>query len=432
MSAVVAPEDIVLIEDHSRPIETFVLSLPVGCLHDPPGKEGLAYLTGQMLLRGAGSRDHAAFVDEIDFLGSSLSVGTSRERTSVSGDALTRNLDAIEGLVADLLGAPHFDPAELDKLRRQTIAELAQVQDNDSALGHRFFARALFGEHPYGRPLKGTEESLARIGIDDVRAFFAERFVTQGAIVGVAGDIGRERLDAFLAATLGRLPQRAAEVPTVPACAVQEGYRLVLVDKPERSQTQVFIGHVTLDANHEDFFPLLVAQTIFGGTFTARISHEIREKRGWSYGAYSYLSADRHLGTFTIRFYPATGDTVPAIVLADQMFSELVRDGISESEVDFAKSYLSNSHCFAIDTPERLLSERLSAKLNGRPDDFVESFVARVNAVTREAANAAVRRHLRPDAQVAAVVATAAELKPALEAWERVTSLETVDYKSQP
>lgn len=430
MNAIVPAEDVILIEDHSRPISTFVLSLPVGSLDDPPGKEGLAYLTGQMLLRGAGARDHAAFVDEIDYLGASISVGTGRERSSVSGDALTRNLDAVEGLVGDLLGAPHFDAAELDKLRRQTIAELAQVQDSDAALGNRFFARAMFEEHPYGRPLKGTEQSLARITLDDVRAFFAERFISGGAVVGVAGDVGPERLDAFLAATLGRLPARHAAKAAIPPCPTPDGYRLVLVDKPERSQTQVFIGHTTIGANHPDFFPLLVAQTIFGGTFTARISHEIREKRGWSYGAYSYLSADRHLGTFTIRFYPATADTVPAIVLADQMFAELVRDGVTADEVDFTKSYLANSHAFSIDTPERLLSERLSARLNGRPDDFVETFVARVEAVTREQANAALRAHLSPGAQVASVVATAAELRPALEAWGRVTALETVDYRS--
>ncbi|TNF34905.1 MAG: insulinase family protein, partial [Deltaproteobacteria bacterium] len=177
-----------LVEDRGRAISTWILSLPVGALLDPPGKEGLAYLTGQMLLRGAGGMDQARFADELDYLGSTLSVGTGRERTTISGDALSRHLDDFEALVAAMLNEPVLDAEELEKLKRQTVAELVQVRDNDAALGQRFFLRRLFAGHPYGRPVKGTEASIPTIDIADVRAFYRERFVAGGALLGASGD----------------------------------------------------------------------------------------------------------------------------------------------------------------------------------------------------------------------------------------------------
>jgi len=421
-----------VVPDRTRAIGSWILYLPVGSLHDPPGKEGLCYLTGQMLLRGAASRDHAAFTDELDFLGSSLSVGVGRERTSVSGDALTRNLHAFEGLVRDLLTEPRFEAAELDKLRRQTKADLAHVRDNDGALGQRFYSRALFETHPYSRPLKGTEATLDAITIDDVRRFYGEHFGRDDLIAAAAGDVDAARLEAFVERTTAPLPAQSPRPVAVPPRVTEPGYRVVLVDKPERSQTQCFVGQLTASTSTPDYFPLLVGQTIFGGTFTSRLSHEIREKRGWSYGAYSFLSTDRHLGTFTLRFYPSVADTVPALELADALFRALVDEGVTAEEVAFAKSYLANGHAFSIDTAERRLSELLGAHLQRRPADFVDTFVARVEAVTRDEVVDAIRRHLTPDRLVAAIVATASTLGAALDAWGRPTSMETVDYRAVP
>ncbi len=421
-----------LVEDHSRAIGSLVLSLPVGSLHDPPGKSGLSYLTGQMLLRGAGGMDHGALLDELELLGSALSVGVGRSRTSVSGDALSRNVDAFEGLVSAILAAPALEEAELDRLKRQTLAEIAQVRDSDSALGQRFFVKDLFEGHPYGRPLKGTEATVRSITIDDVRAFYRDKYAAGGVVVAAAADLTRERVAAFIERTVARLPADAPAPLEVPPIATPRGFNLTVVDKPERSQTQCYLGHITLDANHEDFFPLLVAHTAFGGTFTARLSREIRDKRGWSYGAYSYLSTDPNLGTFTMRFYPSTADAVPAMSLADELFRALTRDGVTDAEADFAKRYLANSHAFSVDTAERRVSELLSARLNGRPADFVDTFVARIEAVTTERINAAIRAHLHPEAVTAAIVGTASDLEASLAAWERPTSTRVFDYRTDP
>ena len=182
------PREILLVEEHTLPIVVVNLVLRAGALADPVGKEGLAFLTAQMLTRGAGALSQEAIADALDFLGSSLSASVGRETMGLGGDALVRNLDTFVGLMARVLLEPTFPADELDKVKRQTLAELAQVRDNDSALCQRAFVRTLFAGHPYGRPAKGTEESIARITRDDLVAFHAEHYRGSDVLVGAAGD----------------------------------------------------------------------------------------------------------------------------------------------------------------------------------------------------------------------------------------------------
>jgi zinc protease len=407
------------------------LVLEAGAIHDPPGKEGTAYLTGQMLLRGAGSLNQAAIAEELDYLGSALGVRVGRDVTTVSGDALTRNFDAFEKLCALLVTQPTFSDDELEKLKRQTVAELIQVRDSDSALGQRFYVRRLFEAHPYGRAAHGTEASIPTITRDDVVAFYTKHYRQGGAMVGAAGDLDAERLRGFIERTLGALPTGGTGEPPIPPAPQPKGIRVLLVDKPERTQTQVYVGHPTLAATHPDYLPLLVAHTLFGGTFTATLSQEIREKRGWSYGAYSYLSGDKHLGTFSLRFYPAVKDTVPALRLATELYQALVKEGATEEQVEFARRFLVQSHPFSIDTAERKVHELLAALLQGHPADWLDHFPERVGAVTTAEVNAAMKRHLTPDDLLVVVVATAADLEADIAAWGQALRIDKVDYRAE-
>ena len=280
------------ISDETRPLVTAASVLPLSILHDPLGQEGLTYLTTQMLTRGAGDYDRAALHEELDLLGAQLHVSTSRNGTTVSGDVLSRNLDAYQELVATVLTKPRFDAEEFAKLKRQTLAEIEQIRDHDDALGSRFFIRELFQDHPYGRPSMGTEASLGQIELSHVVDWYERYLGGETLIHAGCGDLSAERMSAFIAGTVGQLGP--AQVPTVeiPVARPIGGRHVTLVDKPGRSQTQVFMGQPTLQATHPDYIPLMVGNTIFGGTFTARLSHEIREKRGWSYGVSSSVAAD--------------------------------------------------------------------------------------------------------------------------------------------
>jgi zinc protease len=419
----------ILVPEHNLPIVVASAVLRTGSLFDPEGMEGLAYITGQMLTRGAGGMSREEIAEALDQIGSSLGVSVSRDIISVGGDALSRYLDRFQGLVTRIMTEPTFPQDELERLKGQVIDDLLEVRENDAALGQRAFLLALFEGHPYGRLLKGRESSISRIAQADVKTFYEDRFHQHDALFAAAGDVTAERLDAFTAETAGRLPSLGADLPDVPSIATGEGYAIHLVDKPERSQTQVFLGHDSVTIHHPDYLPLMVAQTIFGGTFTSRMSAEIREKRGLSYGAYSYLTADRWLGTFMMRFYPAVKDTIETLDLCDTLFRAFVEDGATEEEVSFAKRYLVHTHVFSLETAERRLQEQVSCILHGHTEDWLTGYTARIEALSIDDVNGAIRRHLKPDRLIAGVVATARELSGPLERWGRVTSMSTRSYR---
>lgn len=403
-----------LVENHDHPYFTFNLGVRSGSLADPPGKEGLAYLTANMLLRGTARRTQARIVEDIDLLGSMLDLSVGKEATIVRADALKRNLDGLSDILADILGASSFPESELDKLRRQTQAELKDLRNHDEYLARHFFHQALYDGHPYGRPGKGTESSLERVTRADVVAFFEGLFRTDSSFVAASGALTGAELDDLVARTLGDLPGGAAQEAAFPAVVPARGRSLVLVDKPDRTQTQVVVGHHTVDANDPDYFPLLVANTVFGGTFTARLSREIREKRGWSYGAYSYFSPSRRSGTFSVRFYPNNENTAAAIELALTLLEQLAEDGITEEELAFATSYLINQFPFKIDTTPKRIEQLMTGELLGWPADFLDRYMDDVGGVTLEAANAALRRHIHPRDLVITVVGTASLIRDGL------------------
>jgi len=420
----------ILVSDRARPFATLGLGFPRGSLLDPPGKAGLAYLTGSMLMRGARGMDRQAIADTIEGLGSTLDVSVGRDHATVWGDGLTRNQAKFTAVIAQVLQEPTFPEAELEKLKRETLAEIAQLRDDDASLGQRFFVRAMFPGHAYGRPIKGTEETLAAITREDCAALHRDLFTRERGLIGAAGNVDEaemERLEQLLAAPL---PLSGRPDPLIADAVKQPGYRVVLIDKPDRTQTQVFIGHLAPDGLHPDFLPLQIGQTVFGGTFTARLSHEVREKRGWSYGAYSYLAGDRRLGTFSVRFYPTEKDTVPALQLVDTMLQEFKKDGPTDAEIAAAQSYLQNGHVFSVDTASRRLSELASAYLLGHGDDYVDQTVERLKAVTADHIRRAVQTYTEPDDVTVAVVCTAKNLTPELEAWGRAKSIEVIDWKT--
>jgi zinc protease len=426
-----AAQDILLVEDRTRPLSTMSMSLSGGQLADPAGQEGLAFLTSQMLTRGTARHTQAELSEALDTMGSHLGVSVARETTSVIGDALTRNFDEFEALVTEVLCEPTFPEEELSRLKRQTIAELKQVRDNDAALAKRFFVRGFYEEHPYGRPLRGTEESLDRISRDDVVRFYETHYSSHGAISGACGDLTLERFTSYIETTAGELPAGPqASVAVQSPMDWKPGYRLDLIDKPERSQTQVFIGHPTLHANHDDYIALYLAHVIFGGTFTARLSQEIREKRGWSYGAYSYLHGDRHLGTFILRFYPGLGDTIPALEVADQLLSDYHADGPTEEELENARRYIVNSHPMSLETAEERLHEQLACRMLGRDPSWLETFIPAIKALTLDDLNRVIKAHLTPNDVLTTVVCTADGVKEQLAAWGRPQTTRVLGYES--
>ncbi len=413
-----------VIEDRDLPYVAFAVDLYAGAHSDPEGKEGLARMAGEMRVRGTEAFTREQLAEALDGLGSALNVSVRRRVTSIRGDVAREHLDRFCEILSEVLWRPTFPEEEVQKLKRQTLSELEAIRDDDGALARRALARTLFKGHPWGRPLMGDETSVAAIERDDLVAWHEANTTTASMIVSASGAVSAGELrEALLRAFPDELPTHELDASSDPEVEPPEGRVVVLVDKPERTQTQVLLGHMAPSVSHPDQLPLVVGNTAFGGTFTARLMQEVRVKRGWSYGAYSRVSSGKELGAFQVSFYPKTEDTAPALELVLSMLEDLKDKGLDPAEVDFARQHRTQAFPFQLETHGRRLSLLLDARFLGRPKDWVRSYEERVSAVTSEQVASALQRCVHPDNMVIAVTCTAADVMESIRALPGVSKV---------
>ncbi len=396
------------------PFVSVVISFRSGSVHDPAGREGLSRVTARMLRRGCEGYTKEKIEETIDSLGGEFGADTLMSGTTVSFEIIRRSLGAIADLVATMLAKPTLDEEELARLLRESRAELIESRDSDRLLAGRAFRRTLFANHPYGRRAAGTLDTLDKITKADVEAFYKRHYTRRNAVVAISGDVSQADAEALAERLLAGLPEGALMADGAGPPPPPVGRRLVIVDKPERSQVQMIAGGLGTHPRDDDHIPLLVANTVFGGTFTSRLMQEVRVKRGWSYGASSRAGFDRQRDAFAMSAAPAAADAPACLTLMLDLLSAWRKDGITEAELDFTKKYIVRSHAFEIDTARKRVHQKLERALYDLPDDYHATFLDKVQSVDLAAANAAVRHRVSEDDLVIGVVGTNAEVGEAL------------------
>lgn len=415
---------------HDLPIVHFQVILLTGSLLDPVGKEGLTRITARLLRRGTQQRDTRAIEERIDSLGGELGIETSPSYIRVSGSVIKRSLSPMLALVGELLNTPSLAENELALLKRETHAALIELTDSDSALASTFFRRTLFRGHPYGRPSIGTHKTLDALTLDDVQSTYRERIAGAQRMVGFAGDITRAEAENLVAAHLSQHSSSSVPRPLAPEPEQRTGRHLLIVDKPERTQTQIQIGRLGTHPHDPDHTAFAVGNAVFGGTFTSRLMRAVRSERGWSYGASSRLGIDRVRESFGMWTFPAADDAAPCIALELELLERWIDEGITDDELSFVKSYLVKSHAFSIDTPDKRLEQALELPLIDLPPDYFSGYLQRVAAVTRSEVNDAIKRRMSARDLTLCVVGTEADLGARLRELPGLASVETVAFDS--
>jgi len=420
----------VLLEtSRALPLVSISVGLKSGALLDPNGKEGATRLLSRLMRRTAGGLDANVIDTRIDSLGASLGADVAHSTIVFQATVISRSLDALVDVLVDVLGRPGLAEAELERLQRETLAELTDALDDDRGLARRFFRRRFFGTHPYARSISGTAKSIPSITRADVEAVFKHSFVRENLTFAFSGDISAERAAQIAARISAALPSGAPPADTTPEPIAVAGRRLLLVDKPERTQTQILIGCMGSHTRDEDHVALLVANTIFGGTFTARMTQEVRSKRGWSYGAYSNLPFDRRRQTFTMWTFPKSEDAGPCLKLELDMLTELREKGVTKQELAWAKRYLVRSHAFAVDTAAKRVGLELDQALYDLPADYYSRYLERVQSVTLDEANAALQKRISTEDLLVVVVGTESAVGASVrDAIEGLESSEVVPF----
>lgn len=425
----------------SNPVVEFDASVPlvhasvnsmVGALLDPAGKEGATRLLLRLQRRTAGGLDADRADDSIDRMGGHLGADVSRSIVSFHGSAIARSTRPFLEFFEDTLLRPGLADDEFQRLRAETKADLVERLDDDRALARSFWNRKLFTGHPYARPPGGTLASLDRIEVADLRALYEKLFVRKNLRFAFAGQIDRARAREAaekIASGFADDPVTSAD-PAHPTGPV--GRHLLFVDKPDRTQTQILIGGLGTHPADADHTALHVGNTIFGGTFTARLSQEVRAKRGWSYGAYSSLPIDRRRQAFSMWTFPAATDAAACIRLELELLERWVENGVTSAELSRAKKYLIKSHAFALDTASKRASLAIDQILYELPPGYQTGYLDRVSAITLDQVNAALRERISPKNLVITVVGTHKDLGASIrEAIGDLTDEEVVPFDSQ-
>ena len=418
-------------QSHAIPLVDVSVIIRAGALADPREHEGLTRMAARMLRMGTRRLRADQVEDAIDGMGATMSIDVSHGSMRVHASVIRRSLEPFLELLAELLAAPAVRDDDLEQVRREVIADLVSQRDNDRWLAARAFRAELFGAHPYGRPAMGTPTSIARIRRKDVRAHLSAMVRRGDVLVGLAGDVTTKDAERLGRALLARLPEGRAPVVELAAPSVRRGRRVVIVDKPERTQTQIYMGTLGARLGERAFYPLLVANTAFGGTFSARLTRAVRSERGWSYSAHSRLGADREREAWSLYTHPSRENAVDCVSLELELVSDFVARGVTEDETAFAKSFLVKSHAFDVDTASKRLEPRLEAALHDLPASFHERYVQHVSAVDRARASSAVASRLSSDDLVIAIVATAKDVADRVHALPGVSEVSIVPFDAE-
>lgn len=399
------------------PLVWFDISIGGGAAEDPEGIEGLHRHAGLLARRGAGKRDRVELDQTLDALGAAVEIGVSRDALTISGMALSRNLDRVFSLACDMLVEPRFDVSEHEQLLRETPQVLDEIRDDDGSLASRWFDWLCAPGHPYGRTSLGTDASIARIDRDRALAQWHGAVRPENLVVGLAGDVDDARAHRLTTELAQRVYGRVAPVAPAPPpspMALPEpprGRRYILVDKPERTQAQLRLGHLCLGYGHPDTAAMLLAETTFGGMFSSRLMQEIRVKRGWSYGAGCALRRSRKPHWFEMWLAPGATVAGEATKLTLDLYEDLAAQGPSDAEVDFARSYLVGAMPFQSATARQRMQLAVRDAVLGVPPGYTASLAQAVNDVSASDVRRACAAHLRPQDTMVVAVSTASLIK---------------------
>ena len=404
-------------ENHTLPIISVVLAARSGSASDPEKFEGLSNLAAEIARRGAAGKDRAEIDNRLDDLGATLDAIVDSDSARFTGSVLAKNFDAFMDLLADVVLRPTFAQSEVQRSRREITAIISESRNDDRTLCDRNFSLRLFGRHPYGQAPDGTEASVARISLPQLKLHFAQQFSGKNVIFGAAGDITPAAFATAVNQRFASLPEGQDLTLRAPRALPPEGWRLQIVDKPDRQQVQMMFGHLAIPASDPDYIPLLIGLTSFGGhAMNATLMSEVRTKRGWAYGA--YMNAIPHPTLTVLRGWVFTGvqNAVETLKLVLRLYGKLVQKPLTDETAGFFAKFLAGSYGADLDTPGARLGRRIAGEIQGLPRDFIDTFAARVTATTPDEVRAALAKHLHPKDLAITLVATASVLVPKLKA----------------
>src|SRR6201985_2454446 len=366
---------LVIVPRRDVPLVAFNAVLHGGALSDPVAKPGVASLVAGLLEKGAGKRDAFAFVDAVEGVGGSFSAGANAESISVRGQFLARDQQLMLELLADALLRPRFDAEELETLSARHIEMIKAAKDADPSELIGLYGRSfLFGNHPYGRPVIGSETSLADITQQDVLDYYAAQFGADRLTLVFAGDVDSAWLRRMVAKLFGGWRNAGARAPRLVPAARIPGRRVLLIDSPGSVQTHFWIGNIGVDRRYPDRAALDLVNTLYGGRFTSIVNTELRIKSGLSYGARSGFTRGTVPAEFAIHSFAETENTRKALDLTLQTLERRNRVGATAASLESALAYVLGQYPLNFETASDWAAALGEIELYGLGPEYIDNY----------------------------------------------------------
>lgn len=390
---------LILLPRHDVPLVSVRAVFRGGAEIEPSGMNGITAVTVELMRRGAGRRSAAQIDLDLDFLGASLTSGSNRQSAWFSLEFLSRTAPEAMAILGDILTQPAFPEDEVRKVLSQTADRVRSSKDNPGAAVGPYFNGLFYPSgHPYRYSGSPDEISVARINREEIQKHYRRMASGKNLIFVAAGDFDPKQFAPLARRIAGAVPagdalqQAAAQEPRF------ERARLLLVDKPDATQTYFRIGMPGIHRRHPDRPALLVANTLFGGRFTSLLNDALRVNAGLTYGANSNLDLDRFTGAIAINSYTPTATTVKAIDLALDVLRRFASQGVSQEQLDSARAYIKgNFPTDRLETSDQLCSILAELEIFGLGRADIDGFFQQLDALTVETVNAAIRRRFTAD-----------------------------------
>ena len=394
---------LVVVEDSRLPLVSYRLAFPVGGAFDPPGLPGLTDLLAGLLPEGTQSRTSKEIAEEIARMGASLSAGATSDYSMVAASALSQFNDPVLDLMAEVILEPSFPENEVDLAKQNTKESLRQQRAQPSFLASEMVARVMYGDHPYSI-VAPTPESIDRSSREDFVTFHRGKLVPNNAVFIVVGDVRYDDIVSRVESLFSTWESGEQLVANFPAPPVRTKRAAYLVDRPGSAQSNIVIANSGIVRTSPDYFPLMLMHTVLGATASSRLFMNLREDKGYTYGAYTNLDARRTAGTFRATAEvrtPVTGDSLK------EFFYELERIGsepVSQKEIADAKSYLTGVFPIRLETQEGLTDQLVQIKMLNLPSDYLDTYRDRLQAVTVQDIQRVAKKYVKPDEAALIVV----------------------------
>ena len=395
---------LMIVEQHELPLADFVLLVGSGSTADPANKPGIANLLSAMLREGTTTRKSLEIADQIAFLGIRLFPASSWESSTLSLHTPTAQLDSALALFADVALHPSFPANEFERVRKTQLTELLQLRDQGAAIASIAFPAIIYGSaHPYGAPAQGTEASVKALTTGDLQSYYEANFRPNNATLIVVGDVTPAQVEQKINALFGSWQRADIHQLNYSEPPKSGTTTIFLIDKPGAAQSSFRIGAVGVPRSTRDYFALTVMNTILGGSFTSRLNQNLRETRGFTYGAGSRFDMRRAAGPFLASAEIVTAKSDSALL---EFMKELngIRQPVPPAELSRAKRYLQLQLPGNFETTQQIAAALVPVALYGLPLDYFNNYVQNIEGVTQADVARVAQQYINPGSLAVVIV----------------------------